>query len=79
MLKWKGKSGCRTKCNVVSYRKALDSLNPCDVSANMVVYSMKLVDENGKSVLIVVYTHRSSGYLTRIWILQPYQKIQKLV
>ncbi|XP_027908580.1 protein MAIN-LIKE 2-like [Vigna unguiculata] len=31
VLKWKGKSGCRTKCNVVSYRKALDSLNPCDV------------------------------------------------
>ncbi|QCE02246.1 hypothetical protein DEO72_LG8g257 [Vigna unguiculata] len=33
VLKWKGKSGCRTKCNVVSYRKALDSLNPCDVTA----------------------------------------------
>ncbi|KAG5036408.1 Protein MAIN-LIKE 2 [Glycine max] len=31
VLKWKGKSGARTKCNVVSYRKALDSLNPCDV------------------------------------------------
>lgn len=30
VLKWKGKSGFRTKCNVVSYRKALDSLNPCD-------------------------------------------------
>lgn len=73
MLKWKGKSGCRTKCNVVSYRKALDSLNPCDVS--VMVYLMKWVDENGRSVLIIVYTHRSNGYLTRIWIVQPYQKI----
>ncbi|KAJ7951578.1 serine/threonine-protein phosphatase 7 long form-like [Quillaja saponaria] len=31
VLKWRGKSGSRTKCNVVSYRKALDSLNSCDV------------------------------------------------
>lgn len=38
MLKWKGKSGSRTKCNVVSYRKALDSLNPGDVSVNNVAY-----------------------------------------
>ncbi|CAJ2663604.1 unnamed protein product [Trifolium pratense] len=30
VLKWKGKSSCRTKCNVVSYRNALDSLNPSD-------------------------------------------------
>ena len=40
VLKWKGKSGARTKCNVVSYRKALDSLNPCDVSVNNVDYLM---------------------------------------
>ncbi|KAL5062738.1 hypothetical protein RYX36_024475 [Vicia faba] len=33
VLKWKGKGGCRTKCNVASYRKAFDSLNPCDVTA----------------------------------------------
>ncbi|XP_057455217.1 protein MAIN-LIKE 2-like isoform X2 [Lotus japonicus] len=31
VLKWKGKSGSRTKCNAVSYRKALDSLKSCDV------------------------------------------------
>ncbi|CAI8583133.1 unnamed protein product [Vicia faba] len=31
VLKWKGKGGCRTKCNVASYRRAFDSLNPCDV------------------------------------------------
>lgn len=32
VLWWKGKqSGSRTKCNIVSYRKSLDSLKPCDV------------------------------------------------
>ncbi|KAF7843513.1 protein MAIN-LIKE 2-like [Senna tora] len=31
VLKWKGKSGSRAKCNVLSYRKALDSLDPCNV------------------------------------------------
>ncbi|XP_057735669.1 protein MAIN-LIKE 2-like [Arachis stenosperma] len=31
VLKWRGKSCTRTKCNVLSYRKALDSLNASDV------------------------------------------------
>ncbi|XP_054780055.1 protein MAIN-LIKE 2-like isoform X1 [Prosopis cineraria] len=31
VLRWKGKSGSRAKCNVVTYRKALDSLDPCNV------------------------------------------------
>ncbi|GMY34611.1 protein MAIN-LIKE 2-like [Fagus crenata] len=32
VLWWKGKqSGSRMKCNIVLYRKALDSLKPCDV------------------------------------------------
>lgn len=64
MLKWKGKSGSRTKCNVTSYRKALDSLNPCDVSNNIATYLMIYVEENSKSALVLM--HRYSGFLARI-------------
>lgn len=53
-LRWKQKlSGLRSKCDVVQYRKALDSLQPCDVEWQPYHDMDEIVPEDIKDTLIL--------------------------
>lgn len=70
VLRWKGKqSGPTANRDVVFYRKALDSLKPCDVSFIVnVLESIKFMIILENLIQIVCFfICRLSGFLIEIW------------